>query len=111
MECIINGFAQQEKINFWLVWHSLTNDEGLKKSIPAWLEKEIHDFSDYVDDEAVITCLLSDIRYKKHGFHFLYDEDDPEIVFIMENGKDNKQLNKHKQGGSYKVVKVIEGCQ
>lgn len=111
LECIIKGFTAQEKINFWLVWHSLTNDENLKSDLASWLENEIQDFSEHVENEAVINCLLSGIRYKKHGFHFLRDVNDSETVYIMENGKNNKRLNENLEDEEIEVIKIVEGCQ
>lgn len=109
LNCIKKGFTTKEKIQFWTIWHSLTIDEGTKRSIPLWIESEIQNFAEYTDNKAVINCLLT--KYK-NGFHFLYDiEDDPEIIYIMPNGKNNKQLNEHLNDEYIEVVKVVKGCQ
>ena len=115
LECIIKGFTDQENIKFWIIWQQLTNDECLKWSIPSWVEKIIyknHGFGDYIDNEAVINCLLYAPEYKKRGFHFYRDiEIDPEVVHVMENGKNNHILNENMEDEFTEVLKVVEGIQ
>ena len=111
LECIIKRFSDQENIDFWIIWQQLTNDEMTKRSIALWVENSIQNFSEYMENEAVINCLLHNPIYK-HGFHFLKDIDDkPEMVYIIENGKNNKYLNEHMEDEYMEVLKVIEGIR
>jgi len=110
LECIIKGFNQKEKIDFWCIWFSLTNDEGLKRSIPLWIETELYKnycVGDYIENEAVIYCLLYDRKYK-NGFHFCHDIDDkPEIIYISEN----KYLQENLNDEDVEILKVVEGVR
>lgn len=115
LECIIKGFTDQENISFWIIWQQLTNDRSLKWGIPEWVKKVIYKnggFADYIENEAVINCLLYAPEYKKRGFHFYRDiEIDPEIVHIMENGKNNHILNENMEDEYTEVLKVVDGIQ
>ena len=116
LNCIINGFTDQENINFWIIWQQLTNDECLTWSIPSWVENTIYKnrtgFADYMGNEAVINCLLYDRTYKKQGFHFSHDlEINPERVCITKNGKNNIYLQENIDDEFVEVLKVIEGIQ
>lgn len=109
LECIIKGFSAKEKINFWIIWQSLTNDEMIRKSIPSWVESEIRKsfgtFENYIDDDAFINCMLQSREYKK-GLHFFRDiEDDPEIIYIS----DNRYLNENLKDEYIEVLKIVEG--
>ncbi|RKI83744.1 hypothetical protein D7V90_07580 [bacterium 1xD42-87] len=116
LNCIINGFTDQENINFWIIWQQLTNDECLKWSIPLWVENTIYKnkkgFADYMENEAVINCLLYDRTYNKQGFYFSHDlEIDPERVCIMKNGKNNIYLQEDIEDEYIEVLKVVEGIR
>ncbi len=108
LECIIKSFTTKEKIDFWCIWFSLTNDENLKRGIPDWIEAELyknHCVSDYIENEAVINCLLYDRRYK-NGFHFCHDiDDEPEIIYIS----GNKYLQENIENKEIEVLKIIKG--
>lgn len=111
LECIIKGFTKSEKINFWLIWHQLSNDEMLKSSIPLWLEKEIDDYTDYMENELFINCLFSYRKYR-HGFHFYHDiAIYPDRIHMMENGVRNIYLQENKEDEEVEIIKVIEGIQ
>lgn len=105
LDCIIKGFTLKEKTNFWCIWFSLTKDERLKKSIPSWIETEIcknSHIGDYIEDEAVINCLLYGKKYK-NGFYFCHDKED-EKIYIMEI----KYLQEDLQDEYTEVLKVIK---
>lgn len=110
LNCIINGFTDNEKIDFYIVWCLMTEDECLKRSIPTWIQSLIKNrYKDYIDNEIFISCMLCDRKYKKYGFHFLHDiEDEPELVFIMENGKDDKILKENAHDEYYEILKVVD---
>lgn len=113
LERIIKGFADQENINFWIIWQQLTSDECLKWSISSWVENAINKnkngFADYIENEAVINCLLYDRTYKKEGFYFSHDlEINPERVYIMRNGKNNFHLQEDMKDEYIEVLKVVE---
>lgn len=113
LECIIKGFTDQENVNFWIIWQQLSNDEGLKWSIPGWIENLVKgDFSNYINDESIINCMLYDQRYKR-GFHFYkdYEYGDGSKILIERNGKNGKCLQKNMEDEYIEVVKVIEGIQ
>lgn len=112
-ECIIKGFTDQEKINFWIIWQQLTNDEWQKSSIASWIEDLIrNNFKEYIENEAILNCLLYNRNYKRYGFHFVHDIDDnPELVYICDNGKNNRYLNEHMEDEYSEVLKVVEGIQ
>ncbi len=107
LECIINRFTTKEKIDFWCIWFTLTNDTMTKKSISSWIESEIQktfSFGNFIENEAVINCLLYDIKYK-NGFHFCHDiDDEPEIIYISEN----KYLQENINDEYIEVLKVVE---
>ena len=66
-------------------------------------------FSDFVEDEEVHNILLADIKYKKHGFHFWHDiDDEPEDIFISENGKNDRLLNENLEDEYIEVLKVVK---
>ena len=116
LECIIKGFTEQEKVNFWLIWFQLTNDECLKWSIPSWVENTIrknkNGFADYMEDDAIINCLLYDRKYGKQGFHFSRDiEIDSERIHMIENGRNKSYLNENVEDEYIEVLKVVEGIQ
>ena len=116
LECIIKGFTEQEKVNFWLIWFQLTNDECLKWSIPSWVENTIrkhkNGFADYMEDDAIINCLLYDRKYGKQGFHFYRDiEIDSERIHMIENGRNKSYLNENVEDEYIEVLKVVEGIQ
>lgn len=116
LECIIKGFTEQEKVNFWLIWFQLTNDECLKWSIPSWVENTIrknkNGFADYMEDDAIINCLLYDRNYGKQGFHFYRDiEIDSERIHMIENGRNKSYLNENVEDEYIEVLKVVEGIQ
>lgn len=112
LDCIIKGFTDQENINFWIIWQQLSNDEGVKWSIASWVENLIKDFGNYINNEAIINCLLYDQKYKRYGFHFLHDIDDnPEIIFIHGNGRNNRYLNEHMKDEYIEILKVVEGIR
>lgn len=108
LDCIINGFTKKEKLNFWIIWQELTNDGNLKRSISSWVENKIQNFEEYMENESVINCLLCNPIYK-HGFHFVRDIEDLEIIYIMANKKDNIQLKEDIEDEDIEVLKVIEG--
>ena len=116
LECIIKGFTEQEKVNFWLIWFQLTNDECLKWSIPSWVENTIrknkNGFADYMEDDAIINCLLYDRKYGNQGFHFYRDiEIDSERIHMIENGRNKSYLNENVEDEYIEVLKVVEGIQ
>lgn len=116
LECIIKGFTEQEKVNFWLIWFQLTNDECLKWSIPSWVENTIrknkNGFADYMEDDAIINCLIYDRKYGKQGFHFYRDiEIDSERIHMIENGRNKSYLNENVEDEYIEVLKVVEGIQ
>lgn len=106
LECIIKGFTDQENINFWIIWQQLSNDECLKWSIPAWVDRKIDNYADYVENEAIINCLLHDPIYRKRGFHFC-KEYDSEKVFIIGNA----ELNNNLEDEEIEILKVVEGIR
>ena len=108
LECVIKGFTDQENINFWLIWQQLTNDECLKWSIPAWVDRKIDNYVDYMENEAIINCLLYDPIYKKRGFHFYRDKEyNQEKIGIMSNA----ELNDNLEDEEIEVLKVVEGIR
>lgn len=108
LECVIKGFTDQENINFWLIWQQLTNDECLKWSIPAWVDRKIDNYVDYMENEAIINCLLYDPIYKKRGFHFYRDKEyNQEKIGIMSNA----ELNNNLEDEEIEVLKVVEGIR
>ena len=109
LNCIINGFNDKEKIDFYIIWCSMTKDESLKRSIASWVQSLIRNgYQDYIDNELFISCMLCGREYKKYGFHFLHDiEDEPELVFIMANGKDDKTLKENAQDEYFEILKVV----
>lgn len=111
LECIIKGFTFDETISFYKVWFLLANDEN-KKAIACWTEIIINKerkFSDFVEDEEVHNILLTDIKYKKHGFHFWHDiEDEPEDIFISCNGKNDSNLQENLEDEYIEVLKVVK---
>lgn len=111
LACITKGFTFDETISFYKVWFLLANDEN-KKSIACWTEMLIskeRKFADFVNDEEVHNILLTDIRYKRHGFHFWHDiEDEPEVIVISENGKNDRLLNENLEDEYIEVLKVVK---
>lgn len=108
LECVIKGFTDQENINFWLIWQQLTNDECLKWSIPAWVDSKIDNYVDYMENEAIINCLLYDPIYKKRGFHFYRDKEyNQEKIGIMSNA----ELNNNLEDEEIEVLKIVEGIR
>ena len=111
LECIIKGFTFDENISFYKVWFLLANDEN-KKSIACWTEMLIskeRKFSDFVNDEEIHNILLTDVRYKRHGFHFWHDiDDEPEDIFISCNEKNNRLLNENLEDEYIEVLKVVK---
>ena len=116
LDCIINGFTQSETFDFWFIWQELSNDDCTKRSIGSWLYNEIaknHAFGQYMENEKVLNCLLYMYEFRS-GFHFLRDIDDPlepDMIFIMENGKNNKYLKEHMKDEYLEVLKVVEGIR
>ena len=108
-DCNIKGFNDKEKIDFYLIWCSLTKDETLKMSIPSWIQGIVRNYKDYIENELFIDCMLREREYQKHGFHFLRDiEDEPETIFIMKNGKEGKILKEHQEDEYLEILKVVE---
>lgn len=111
LECIIKGFTFDETISFYKVWFLLANDEN-KKSIACWTETLIskeRKFVDFVNDEEVHNILLTDVRYKRHGFHFWHDiDDEPEDIFISCNEKNDRLLNENLEDEYIEVLKVVK---
>lgn len=108
LECIIKGFTDQENIKFWIIWQQLSNDECLKWSIPAWVDRKIDNYADYMENEAIINCLLYDSVYKKRGFHFYRDKEyNQEKIGIMSNA----ELNDNLEDEEIEVLKVVEGIR
>lgn len=111
LECIIKGFTKSEIINFWLIWFQLSNNDMIKRSISSWIEREIDDFANYMENEAVINCLLFDRKYR-HGFHFYCDTIVyPDRVYMMQNGVRNGCLNENMEDEEIEILKVVEGIQ
>ncbi len=109
LDCIIKGFNDKEKIDFYLIWCSLTNDDTLKMSIPSWIQGIVRNYKDYIENELFIDCMLCEREYQKYGFHFLHDiEDEPETIFIMKNGKEGKILKEHQEDEYLEILKVVE---
>ena len=116
LECIIKGFTDKENIKFWIIWQQLSSDECLKWSISSWVENAIrkmgNGFGEYMEDEAVMNCLLYDREYGKHGFHFYRDvEIEPEKIHMTKNGRNNTYLNENMEDEYIEVLKVVEGIQ
>ena len=111
LACITKGFTFNETISFYKVWFLLANDEN-KKSIASWTEMLIskeRKFADFVNDEEVHNILLTDIKYKRYGFHFWHDiEDEPEVIVISENGKNDRLLNENLEDEYIEVLKVVK---
>lgn len=108
LECIIKGFTDQENINFWIIWQQLSNDECLKWSIPEWIDRKIDNYADYMENEAIINCLLYDPIYKKRGFHFYRDkEHNQDKVGIMSNAN----LDDNLEDEEIEIIKVVEGIR
>ena len=111
LDCIIKGFTFDENISFYKVWFLLANDEN-KKSIACWTETLIskeRKFADFVNDEEVHNILLTDVRYKRHGFHFWHDiDDEPEDIFISCNEKNDRLLNENLEDEYIEVLKVVK---
>ena len=109
LECIIKGFSAKEKIDFWVIWQSLTNDQHLREGIASWVESEIYknlSFADYMDDDAIINCLLYNRMYRKEGFHFFCDIDEPERICISQN---KRYLDENMEDEYVKILKVVKG--
>lgn len=107
LQCIEKGFTQIEKIQFYLIWQGLTNDDFIKSSIGGKVKHIIDNLSNYMDNDEVLNCICHNRLYKKHGFHLVCDINEPEFVFIMENGKDNNQLKEDIADEELKVLKII----
>lgn len=111
LACIEKGFTFDERINFYKIWFTLANDEN-KKAIACWTEMLIskeRKFSEFVNDEEIHNILLTDIRYKRHGFHFWHDiEDEPEIIVISCNEKNDRLLNENLEDEYIEVLKVVK---
>lgn len=111
LNCITKGFTFNETISFYKVWFLIANDEN-KKAIASWTEMLIskeRKFSDFVDDEEIHNILLADVRYKRHGFHFWHDiEDEPEIIVISCNEKNDRLLNENLEDEYIEVLKVVK---
>lgn len=111
LACIIKGFSFNDTISFYKVWFLLANDEN-KKAIACWIEMIINKerkFSDFVEDKEIHNILLADIKYKKHGFHFWHDiDDEPEDIFISENGRNDRLLNENLEDEYIEVLKVVK---
>ena len=111
LACITKGFTFNETISFYKVWFLLANDEN-KKAIACWTEMLIskkRKFSEFVNDEEIHNILLTDIRYKRHGFHFWHDiEDEPEIIVISCNEKNDRLLNENLEDEYIEVLKVVK---
>lgn len=113
LECIIKGFSAKEKIDFWVIWQSLTNDNHLKEGIASWVENLLYEirhknpsyFTSCLDNEAIINCLLHNRVYRKYGFHLWRDiEDYPEIVCMS----DNRSLQENLEDEYIEVLKVVK---
>lgn len=106
LESIIRGFSLAEKINFYCIWYSLSNEYLTKKSIVNWIELDIQKnllFNKYMGNEAVNNALL----YKyANGFHYWKDVDD-DVISISDNGRDNKYLNEAENDEYKEILKVI----
>ena len=116
LDCIIKGFTDKENISFWIIWQQLTNDECLRCGITSWVENIIYKdklgFADYMENEAIINCLLYDRKYSKQGFHFYRDtEIDSERIHMIENGRNNTYLNENLEDEYTEVLKVVEGIR
>lgn len=111
LDCIIKGFNFDEKISFYKIWFTFANDEN-KRSIASWAETLIckeRKFSNFVNDEEMHNILLTDIRYKRHGFHFWHDvEDEPNDIFISCNEKNDRLLNENLEDEYIEVLKVVK---
>ena len=116
LECIIKGFTEKETIDFWLIWQPLTNDQEVKEYIAEWLEIYIiryFTFANYLENEEVINCLKYNPMYR-NGFHFcrgVEEDDDPDNIWIMRNGRRNQILNENLEDDEIEVIKIVEGCQ
>lgn len=108
LECIIKGFTDQENIKFWIIWQQLSNNEYLKWSIPAWVDRKIDNYANYMENEAIINCLLYNPIYKKRGFHFYRDKEyNQGKVGIMSNA----ELNNNLEDEEIEVLKVVKGIR
>lgn len=113
LEYIIKGFTNEESINFWIIWQQLSNNVSFKCGVPSWVEHIIgNNFKKYMDNEAILNCLLYDPQYKRYGFHFCHDiDDDLETIFISRNGRKNIFLKEHIEDEYIEVLKVVEGVR
>lgn len=111
LNCITKSFNFNETISFYKVWFLLANEEN-KKAIACWTETLIskeRKFTDFVNDEEVHNILLTDVRYKRHGFHFWHDiDDEPEDIFISCNEKNDRLLNENLEDEYIEVLKVVK---
>lgn len=114
LQCIENGFTDKEKISFFLIWQQITSDKKLKSHIASLVEKVIRKnfgFQDYIEDEAVINCLLYNREYR-HGFHFYRDKEiEPEKVHMAKNGINNMCLTEDMEEEYIEILKIIEGIK
>lgn len=115
LQCIINGFTNTEQVDFYIAWNLVTKDECTKRSIPLLLEDVIYKnkngFADYMENDAVISCLLHGYRYRKYGFCFYRDakiEEDSNRVIIIAIDKDGETLKELKDE-CYEIIKVVQG--
>lgn len=107
LECIIKNFTLSEMIDFESIWSVLTEDDCLKRSIASWIESDLYKnqkFIDYTENEMVNNAIL---YYYKKGFHYCTDIED-DIIWIMDNGKDNKKLNESLEDEYIEVIKIVE---
>ena len=109
LDCIIRGFTLSEMIKFETIWSTLTNDDCLKRSISSWIESDLHKnqkFINYIENESVNSAIL--YRYKT-GFHYAKDiEDGNDMIFIMDNGRSDKNLNESLNDEYLEVLKIIK---
>src|SRR5574344_1150877 len=109
LDCIVKGFTLSERIDFESIWSTLTRDDCLKRSISSWIESNLHKnqkFIDYIENESVNNAIL--YRYKK-GFHYVKDvEDGNDMIFIMDNGRSDKNLNESLNDEYLEVLKIID---
>lgn len=112
LACIEKSFTEKEDTEFCVIWKQLTNDDFTKSSIASRIKHNICDkLSDYIDNDTVLNCICYNCEYK-YGFHIVRDiDDDPEIIYIMRNGKDNSQLKEDIEDEYLEVLKIVNNVK
>jgi hypothetical protein len=108
LECIIKGFTATETIEFYKTWFTLTEDEGIKRSMFSWIEKLLNnDFTNYIEDEIIHNIIKDGIFRKIKSFYFYRD-----LIDINDNriflSYSFKNLEEDSQDDTMQIIKIVE---